>query len=107
MTEAACEASKRADAELEKAYLALRALHEKDRASLARLEKVQGAWKAFRDAYLDFLYPSDAPPGYFGSVEPMCFCGAAEALSSGQLREFKRLLERPQHDGDVCSGYVP
>src|SRR5436190_24284569 len=40
--------------------------------ALAKLNRAQAAWVAYRDAHIDALWPSKTPQFSYGTVHPMC-----------------------------------
>jgi uncharacterized protein YecT (DUF1311 family) len=72
--------------------------------AIATLNKAQTAWKIYRDAQLDAMWPFPER-GQYGSVHPMCVATTRTALTKTRLMELRAMLERV--DGDVCNSSWP
>ncbi len=62
----------------------------------------QKAWKAYRDAQIEAIYPQKDIETY-PSVYPMCYAILRTKLTEGRIRDLKALIS--PGEGDVCAGY--
>jgi uncharacterized protein YecT (DUF1311 family) len=67
--------------------------------AIAKLDQAQAAWKSYRDAQTDALWPS-ADRASYGSVHPMCVALARTNLTRTRTAELRAMLEKVE--GDVC-----
>jgi uncharacterized protein YecT (DUF1311 family) len=72
--------------------------------AIAKLNKAQTAWKSYRDAQLDAMWPFPEH-GQYGSVHPMCVATTRTALTKTRVIELHAMLERV--DGNVCNSAWP
>lgn len=70
---------------------------------IAKLQKSQAAWQAYRDAQLEAMWPGD-PAGY-GSVQPMCVAESKTAMTRARTRELRQ-MQSPS-EGDACASRWP
>ena len=71
MNACASEEAARDDAELDREYRKLLSIAGKDHERVAKIESMERAWIAFRDAYLDAMYPAKDKQAEYGSIFPM------------------------------------
>ena len=71
MNACASEEAARDDAELNREYRKLLSIAGKDHERVAKIESMERAWIAFRDAYLDAMYPAKDKQAEYGSIFPM------------------------------------
>ena len=102
LNDTACQAYKKADAELNGVYRQVQTEYRTDKVFLRKLQLAQRAWLVYRDAQLTALFPSEEP-GAYGSVYPMCRCGELSELTNQRTEELKRWLTGTR-EGDVCAG---
>ena len=101
MNDCLCNQYKKADAELNRVYQQLLSASANDKVFIEKLKTAQRAWIAFRDAQLEAIYPETGDPRVkYGSVYPMCYCGAQQDLTEERTRHLKRMLRSPE--GDAC-----
>jgi uncharacterized protein YecT (DUF1311 family) len=62
----AADEAKRVDVELNRVYRELVAKRKDDPAALAKLKKCEKAWIAYRDAYIEAMYPAADKPAEYG-----------------------------------------
>lgn len=72
--------------------------------AIAKLNKAQTAWKSYRDAQLDAMWPSPEREQY-GSVNPMCVAMKRTGLTKTRVMELRAMLE--PEEGDVCNSRWP
>jgi uncharacterized protein YecT (DUF1311 family) len=105
MSQDACVKYNKADAEMNAVYRQVLAKYKSEIVFAAKLKTAQRAWIAFRDAHLESLYPEPNKPHAYGSVNPMCRCGALTALTADRTKQLKQWLSGIE-EGDVCGGSV-
>jgi uncharacterized protein YecT (DUF1311 family) len=99
--EAAKEAARGADAELNDAYRKVRARFAKDPAFIAALTRAEQSWIAFRDAQAAFAGAAAGTPN--GACATRASAGTAKARTD-ELRAWLG----PWEEGNVCAGsYTP
>ncbi len=99
----ACEDYKAADLELNSVYQQVLKAHGDDKLFQDALKDAQRAWVKFRDAEMKALYPEPNKRFMYGSVYPMCECGALAKLTRERTATLSEWLTQ-QQEGDVCSG---
>jgi uncharacterized protein YecT (DUF1311 family) len=93
-----------ADKELNKIYADILKEYKTDTAFIKNLKKAQKLWIQFRDAEMKMKYP-DREPGYYGSVQPMCWFMYKEELLRERIKTLRVWLEGIE-EGDICSGSI-
>jgi uncharacterized protein YecT (DUF1311 family) len=73
--------------------------------ALARLDRAQAAWVAYRDAHLAAVWPSKTPQASYGSVHPMCISLELKELTKQRTAELRKMLK--VEEGEVCFGAWP
>jgi uncharacterized protein YecT (DUF1311 family) len=72
--------------------------------AIAKLDRAQAAWRAYRDAQVDAMWPFPERTWY-GSVNPMCVADARSVLTKARISELRAMLEPAEYD--VCSSQWP
>ncbi len=67
----ASEESYRVDAELNRVFRELLSKNSDDPAAVEKIKKAQRAWVAFRDAYIEAMFPAEDKLAGYGSMYPM------------------------------------
>ncbi|HXN49663.1 MAG TPA: lysozyme inhibitor LprI family protein [Bryobacteraceae bacterium] len=67
----AAEEAARVDAEMNRVYRELLAKNSDDAAAAEKIKKAQRAWVAFRDAYIEAMFPAEDKLAEYGSMYPM------------------------------------
>jgi uncharacterized protein YecT (DUF1311 family) len=101
----ACDAVKKADAELNAVYTAILKKNAEDKRFLDKLKAAQRAWIAFRDAEMGARYPAQDKSEY-GSAFNLCWCNALADLTRRRTADLK-LWRDGIPEGDVCVGSYP
>jgi uncharacterized protein YecT (DUF1311 family) len=101
----ACDAVKKADAELNAVYTAILKKNAEDKRFLDKLKAAQRAWIAFRDAEMGARYPAQDKSEY-GSAFNLCWCNALADLTRRRTTDLK-LWRDGIPEGDVCVGSYP
>jgi uncharacterized protein YecT (DUF1311 family) len=94
----------KADKELNDTYQKILNDYKEDTAFLRNLKKAQKLWIQFRDAEMKMKYP-DRDPGYYGSVQPMCWSLYLTELTQARTKTLK-IWGEGIVEGDVCGGSV-
>lgn len=97
-----------ADRILNETYLSVRKSYAHDALFLAKLQKAQRAWLAYRDAQIEAHYPlakGESSLHKYGSIHPMCYSGLKTQLTQERTAYLKQWLDGAQ-EGDVCSGSI-
>jgi uncharacterized protein YecT (DUF1311 family) len=71
MNACASDEAARNDAEMNLEYRRLISMAAKDQERVVRIKAMQRAWIAFRDAYVDAIYPANDKQAEYGSMFPM------------------------------------
>ncbi|AXY78799.1 DUF1311 domain-containing protein [Paraflavitalea soli] len=93
-----------ADKELNATYQQILKDYSKDPVFIANFKKAQKLWVQFRDAEMKAKYP-DREPGYYGSVQPMCWSMYLTELTIERTTKLK-VWTTGIEEGDVCAGTV-
>lgn len=67
----ASEEAKRVDIELNTVYAKLLAKLSDDKNAVAKTKAAERAWIAYRDAYIDAMYPDEDKQAAYGTIFPM------------------------------------
>jgi uncharacterized protein YecT (DUF1311 family) len=67
----ASDEAARDDAELNREFRKLLLIAGKDHERIAKIESMERAWVAFRDAYMEAMYPAKDKQAEYGSIFPM------------------------------------
>ena len=101
----ACDAHKKADAEMNRVYQQILAEYKQDAQFIQKLKAAQRAWIAFRDAHLESVYPATEKRAQYGSVNPMCQCMVLEKLTIARTAMLIEWIDGVE-EGDVCAGSI-
>jgi uncharacterized protein YecT (DUF1311 family) len=104
MSQDAAKKYQKADKELNTAYQKILKMYSNDTAFIRNLKNAQRIWVQFRDAEMKAIYP-DREPGYYGSVQPMCWYSEITRLTNDRIKKLKVWIDGTM-EGDVCSGSV-
>jgi uncharacterized protein YecT (DUF1311 family) len=103
LTEQACAAYKKADAEMNSIYRKILNENRKDRLFVQKMRAAQRAWLMFRDAHLESIFPATDKRTAYGSVQPMCHCMELEKITDERAKDLKQWVDGVE-EGDVCAG---
>src|SRR5713226_9298495 len=100
----ACASSEAArnDAELNEVYRKLLSQATSQQEAVAKIKAAERAWIAYRDAYMDAMYPAKDKQAEYGSIYPMEADFLRAKLTRQQVAALKELLQ--QYSGDEHSG---
>jgi uncharacterized protein YecT (DUF1311 family) len=98
----ASDEAARVDAELNAVYHKLLSEVASQPEATAKIKAAERAWIAYRDAYMDAMYPAKDKQAEYGSIYPMEADRLRAKLTQRQVKELKELLQ--QHSGDEHSG---
>ena len=93
-----------ADSELNLTYQKIMKEYKDDTAFTKSLVASEKIWIKFRDAEMKMKYP-DREPGYYGSIQPMCWAIYLTQLTLERTATLKQWLEEID-EGDACAGSV-
>jgi uncharacterized protein YecT (DUF1311 family) len=93
-----------ADAKLNRVYKAILESYKSDTAFIKNLKISESLWIKLRDAEMNMKYP-DREPGWYGSVQPMCYYMYLESLTNDRINYLQQWLDGIE-EGDVCFGSV-
>lgn len=102
MNACASEEAARADAALNEVYRKVLAQAGKQEEAVAKIKAAERAWIAYRDAYMDAMYPAKNKQAEYGSIYPMEADLLRAKLTQRQVTALKELLQ--QYSGDEHSG---
>ena len=92
------------DKELNNTYQKILKEYKEDTAFIKNLKNAQKIWILFRDAEMKAMFP-DREPGYYGSVQPMCWYTYMTQLTRERIKTLNVWLTGTM-EGDVCAGSV-
>ena len=104
MNDQARENYQKIDTELNSVYTKILKEYKSDTTFIKNLKIAQNIWLKFRDAEMKMKYP-DREPGYYGSIQPVCWYNYLEKLTKNRTEELKIWLTGIK-EGDSCSGSV-
>jgi uncharacterized protein YecT (DUF1311 family) len=93
MTACADEEATRTDAELNDVYRALLKAASGEPQGVAKVTAAERAWTAYRDAYVEAMYPATNKQAEYGSIYPMEVSLLRASLTRGQVVPLKELLQ--------------
>ena len=93
-----------ANNELNSIYQKILKDYKSDAIFIKNLKASQNLWIKFRDAEMKTKYP-DREPGYYGSVQPMCWSIYLTQLTQDRINTLKQWTDGIE-EGDVCAGSV-
>src|SRR5712692_9317577 len=101
MNACAGEEATRLDAELNEVYRKLLSQAASQEEAVAKIKAAEKAWIAYRDAYMDAMYPAKDKQAEYGSIYPMEADLLRAKLTQRQVTSLKELLQ--QYSGDEHS----
>ena len=93
----ASDEARRADDELNRVYSQLLLKTENDAAATAKIKATEKLWIAYRDAYIEAMYPAEDKQASYGTMYPMGVSLLTAKMSRQHTSALKELLR--QHDG--------
>ena len=78
----------KADSDLNSIYQKILKEYAEDSVFIKNLKASQKLWVQFRDAEMKMKYP-DREPGYYGSVQPMCWSIYLTQLTEDRIKTLK------------------
>jgi uncharacterized protein YecT (DUF1311 family) len=102
MNACASEEAARVDAELNEVYHKLLSQAGSQEEAVGKIKTAERAWIAYRDAYMDAMYPAKNKQAEYGSIYPMEADLLRAKLTQRQVTALKELLQ--QYSGDERSG---
>jgi len=94
LTACASEEAARADSELNEVYQKLLSQAASREEAVAKVKAAERAWMAYRDAYMDAMYPARNKQAEYGSIYPMEVDLLRAKLTQRQVTALKEFLER-------------
>lgn len=92
------------DKKLNLTYQKILSEYKSDRAFIKNFKAAQRIWVQFRDAEMLAKYP-DREPGYYGSIQPLCWYIELTTLTEERLKKINTWLTGIK-EGDSCAGSV-
>jgi uncharacterized protein YecT (DUF1311 family) len=92
MHHCASDEAGRADVQLNSVYKSALATMSRDRVATAKLKAFEQAWIAYRDAYIDAMYPARDKQAY-GTITPMEIDLLAAELTRDQIKTLKSIQQ--------------
>ena len=87
----AADEAARVDAELNRVYRELLSKNSDDPAAVEKIKKAQRAWVAYRDAYVEAMFPAEDKQAEYGSMYPMEVDQILATLTRRQVDALKEL----------------
>jgi uncharacterized protein YecT (DUF1311 family) len=97
MNACASEEAAHVDARLNDVYRELLSQAASQQEGVAKIKAAERAWIAYRDAYMDAMYPARDKQAEYGSIYPMEADLLRAKLTQHQVAALKELLQ--QHSG--------
>ena len=94
MDTCANEEAKRVDIELNRIYGQLVLKAKNDPIALAKIGKAERTWVAYRDAYINAMYPANDKQGEYGSEFPMEVDLLKARLTQAQIEALEKMLKQ-------------
>jgi uncharacterized protein YecT (DUF1311 family) len=94
MTACASDEAARVDAELNGVYRKLLSKAASQPEAVAKIKAAEKAWIAYRDAYMDAMYPAKDKQAEYGSIYPMEVDLLHAKLTQQQVTALKELLQQ-------------
>lgn len=88
----ASEEAKRVDTELNRVYRELLSKNRDDAAAVEKIKKAQRTWAAYRDAYVEAMFPAQDKQAEYGSMYPMEVDLLLASLTRQQVDALKDLI---------------
>ena len=88
------EEAARVDVELNDVYRKLLSMAAAEPEAVAKIKAAERAWIAYRDAYMDAMYPARDKQAEYGSIYPMEAELLRAKLTRRQVTALKELLEQ-------------
>ena len=88
----AADEAARVDVELNRVYRELLSKNSDDPAAAEKIKKAQRAWVAYRDAYVEAMFPAEDKQAEYGSMYPMEVSQILAALTRQQVEALKDLI---------------
>jgi uncharacterized protein YecT (DUF1311 family) len=107
MNVCANEEAVRVEAELNEIYHKLLSKVASQPEAIERIKTSERAWIAYRDAYMDAMYPAKDKQAEYGSIYPMEFDLRRAKLTKQQVAALKDLLEQYGGDESATSAAKP
>ena len=101
MNACASQEAARSDAELNEVYRKLLSQAASQQEAVAKIKAAERAWVAYRDAYMDAMYPAKDKQAEYGSIYPMEADLLRAKLTQQQVVALKELLRAIQWSGAV------
>ena len=89
-----------AEAQMEELLRTLNSKAEGHTEALAKLNRAQGAWATYREAYPESLWPSNDTLRSYGTVHPMCLRMERTRLTMQRIEELRVMLKAEER---LCS----
>jgi uncharacterized protein YecT (DUF1311 family) len=84
----------RADAQLDRVYSKLLAVAAKENGAAEKVRAVRQAWTAYRDAYMEAMYPAANKQAEYGSIFPMKADLLRAELTEREVKAANELLRQ-------------
>jgi uncharacterized protein YecT (DUF1311 family) len=94
MNVCAREEAERVDAQLNDVYHKLLSQAASEQEAVAKIKAAERAWIAYRDAYMDAMYPAKDKQTEYGSIYPMDAELLRAKLTQQQIAALKELLQQ-------------
>ncbi len=93
-------------AEMDRIYAEILKRFGDDTRFIEKLQASQNAWRAYRDAHLQALYPADDKTLAYGSAYRHCRQLAIAVLTRERIMHLRQWLQGVE-EGEVCAGSRP
>ena len=93
-------------AEMDRIFAEILNRFSDDTRFIEKLQASRKAWRAYRDAYLEALYPADDKMLAYGSTYRHCRRIALAELTRERIKHLRKWLQGVP-EGEVCTGSLP
>ena len=100
MNQSAIDEYRQVDKRLNNIYSQILKEYRADTAFINNMKNAQRLWVQFRDAEMKMMYP-DREPGYYGSIQPLCWYEYKKELTEERIKKLKQWLDGREEDS--CS----
>jgi uncharacterized protein YecT (DUF1311 family) len=99
MDHCASDEAARADSELNAIYQRLLAMAKLAPKTTAKIKGMETAWIAYRDAYIEAMFPQEDKQAAYGTEYPMNVDLVRAALTRKQAKEVEELIKQYDEEG--------
>ena len=103
MRQESCAALSESEKKLDDTYKQALDQRRSDKTFSEKFEKAQRDWTAYRDSYLDAIFPVADKRAEYGTAYDTCRCDMLVAMNEARIRQLEGWTTGLQ-EGDICIG---